>query len=160
MLSRQGPSKVRTAALERECLRLRMEGLSHRAIARELHVAPSTAYKRVQHGLQELNRSNDVKAAELRTLEALRLDEMQEAVWEKAVEGDLRAIDRVLKIMTRRGKLLGLDVSEKKTKDQDPELDPTALRFRDQLILTQIRAELLGLSTGPDMEAAPDAPEV
>ena len=80
--SRQGPQTVRTAHLERECLRLRMEGLSHRAIARQLGVAPSTAYKRVQHGLLELNRGNAAQAAELRDLEALRLDEMQDAVWE------------------------------------------------------------------------------
>lgn len=142
MLSRQGPSKVRTAMLERECLRLRMEGLSHRAIARELGVAPSTAYKRVQHGLHELNRGNAAQAAELRELEALRLDEMQDAVWEKAAEGDFHAVDRVLAIMARRAKLLGLDMAEKKP-EREP--DPAALRFRYELVIKQLRAEQLGL---------------
>lgn len=142
MLSNQGSGKVRTAMLERECLRLRMEGLSHRAIARELGVAPSTAYKRVQHALRELNHSNAAQAAELRDLEALRLDEMQDAVWEKAVDGDPRAVDRVLAIMARRAKLLGLDMAEKKP-EREP--DPAALRFQYQLIVTQLHAEALGL---------------
>jgi len=142
MLSRQAPGKVKTAFLERECLRLRMEGLSHRAIARELGVAPSTAYKRVQHGLRELNRANAAQAAELRRLEALRLDEMQDAVWEKAAEGDPHAVDRVLAIMARRARLLGLDMAEKKP-EREP--DPAALRFRYELIIKQLRAEQLGL---------------
>jgi len=43
-----------------------MDGMSHRAIARELGIAPSTAYKRVQHGLHELQRDNAAQAAELR----------------------------------------------------------------------------------------------
>ena len=142
MLSKQAPGKVRTAFLERECLRLRMEGLSHRAIAHELGVAKSTAYKRVQHGLQELNRGNAAQAAELRELEALRLDELQDAVWEKAVDGDPRAVDRVLAIMARRSRLLGLDLSEKK---EESKLGPAALRFQYQLIVTQLRAEAMGL---------------
>lgn len=142
MLSRQGPGKVKTAFLERECLRLRMEGLSHRAIARELGVAPSTAYKRVHDGLHELNHGNAAQAAELRELEALRLDEMQDAVWEKAIDGDLRALDRVLAIMARRSRLLGLDMAET-TKEREP--DPAAVRFRYELIIKQIRAEWLGL---------------
>lgn len=142
MLSRQAPSKVRTAMLERECLRLRMDGLSHRAIAHQLGIAPSTAYKRVHHALQALNRSNAEQATELRELEALRLDELQDAVWEKALDGDLSAIDRVLAIMTRRSRLLGLDMVEAK---EESKPDPAAMRFRYELIIKQIRAEMLGL---------------
>ena len=142
MPSQQAPSKVRTAVLERECLRLRMEGLSHQAIADQLGIAKSTAYKRVHHALHELNRGNAARAAELRELEALRLDELQDAVWEKAVDGDPHAVDRVLAIMARRSRLLGLDMAEK-TKEREP--DPAALRFRYELIIKQIRAEALGL---------------
>jgi len=119
-----------------------MDGMSHRAIARELGIAPSTAYKRVQHGLHELQRDNAAQAAELRELEALRLDELQDAVWEKAADGDPGAIDRVLAIMARRSRLLGLDVAEAKA---EPKLDHAALRFQYQLIVTRLRAEALGL---------------
>ena len=34
---------------------------------------------------------------------------MHEAIWEAALDGDLRAIDRVLRIMEHRAKLLGLE---------------------------------------------------
>jgi len=142
MLSRQAPSKVRTAMLERECLRLRMDGLSHRAIAHQLGIAPSTAYKRVHHALQALNRSNAEQATELRELEALRLDELQDAAWEKALDGDLHAVDRVLAIMTRRARLLGLDAAEQK---KERELDHAALRFRHELMIKELRAAMLGL---------------
>jgi len=42
-------------------------------------------------------------------LELERLDAMQAAIWDDAMNGHLGAIDRVLKIMERRAKLLGLD---------------------------------------------------
>jgi len=45
----------------------------------------------------------------LRALELLRLDELLNALWDTAIAGDLKAVDRVLKVMERRAKLLGLD---------------------------------------------------
>jgi hypothetical protein len=48
-------------------------------------------------------------AKELRDLEAARLDRLQEQPWLQAVQGNLAAIDRCLRIMERRAKLLGLD---------------------------------------------------
>ena len=38
---------------------------------------------------------------------------MQLAIWPAALAGDLFAIDRVLKVMSRRAKLLGLDQPKK-----------------------------------------------
>ena len=112
-VSRQGPSKLRTAKLEADCLRLRMEGLSHRRIAARLGVAPSTAYKRIHHALAQINLQAAEDAKTMRTLEALRLDALQEALWEKAIAGNGVAIDRVLAIMARRAKLFGLDGASK-----------------------------------------------
>jgi hypothetical protein len=43
----------------------------------------------------------------------MRLDELQVAVWDRAINGDLPAAHCVLKIMDRRAKLLGLDKPEK-----------------------------------------------
>jgi hypothetical protein len=108
-VSRLAPARLRTAALEEECLRLRREGLSHRQIASRLGIVPSTAYKRIRHGLSEVNERNLESATELRALETQRLDELQQAIWEQAAGGDLKAIDRILRIMERRAKLLGLD---------------------------------------------------
>ena len=42
-------------------------------------------------------------------LESHRLDRAINAIWDKVADGDLNAIDRALKIMERRARLLGLD---------------------------------------------------
>ena len=114
MVSRQGPSRVRAAQLEQKCLELRSAGLSFREIARELKVAPATAYKAVARGLAAVNAGCREQAQELRALEALRLDQLQAALWERATDGDVRAIDRILRIMERRARLLGLDEPERR----------------------------------------------
>ena len=109
MISTQAPAKVRAAAREEQCLKLRLAGLTHRAIAAQLSIAPSTAYKRVRHALDGVNQRTTQEAESLRALELARLDELQCALWEQALAGELKAVDRVLKVMERRAKLLGLD---------------------------------------------------
>jgi hypothetical protein len=49
-------------------------------------------------------------AEELRKLELARLDDLLFAIWKKGTEGDLGAIDKLLKISERRAKLAGLDM--------------------------------------------------
>ncbi len=39
----------------------------------------------------------------------MRLDRLQEALWPKAISGDTRAADVVLRIMNRRARMLGID---------------------------------------------------
>lgn len=145
MISRQGPGKLRTAKLEAECLRLRLDGLSHRAIAAQLGIAPSTAYKRVAHALSEVNARSAEQAEDLRTIELLRLDELQSAVWEKAVDGDDKALGRVLAIMERRTKLLGLDAPAK----GEVEVSPAGLRFKREALIKQIRVACWGEGAMP-----------
>jgi len=141
VISRQAPSKVKTATLEAECLRLRLEGLTHREIAAQLGVAPATAYRRVHHGLEEINQQNAEEAGMLRDLEALRLDELQSAIWQQAIAGDGGAINRVLAIMTRRAKLFGLDApTQHETKVSAP--DVQTARFQRRLLVQRIVAEI------------------
>ena len=140
-VSRHGPSRVRAAQLEEKCLELRSAGLSFREIARELKVAPATAYKAVARGLAAVNAGCREQAQELRTLEALRLDQMQAALWEQATDGDVRAIDRVLRIMERRARLLGLDEPERR--ETNLKIDPQEAKFRRELLVKQILADAL-----------------
>src|SRR5699024_12051924 len=51
-------------------------------------------------------------AEQLRDVEAARLDALQRAIWERAIDGDLSAMDRVIKIVDRRARLLGLDAPQ------------------------------------------------
>jgi gamma-glutamyl:cysteine ligase YbdK (ATP-grasp superfamily) len=76
-------------------------------IANELgYKAESGAFRAVKAGLQKTLQE---PADQLRTMEAERLDRMLEGLWEKAITGHTWEVDRVLAIMDRRAKLLGLD---------------------------------------------------
>ena len=50
----------------------------------------------------------------LRTLELERLDALQLAIWDQAIQGHVANIDRVLSIMKRRSALLGLDAPKRR----------------------------------------------
>ena len=89
-----------------EALRLRSEGLTYREIAQRLGINSSTAYRRVENALRAIP-ADGVEG--LRQLEGERLDRLHAALWERALEGDLPAIDRLLTISARRSKLYGLD---------------------------------------------------
>ena len=102
------------AEADTEALKLRSLGHTYREIADRLGINTSTAYRRVQNALVAVPYE---LVDELRTLEGLRLDELHAAIWENAINGDLRAVDRVLSIMKRRAQLFGLDVPRKFIED-------------------------------------------
>ncbi len=99
---------VRVTARQREAraLQLRQAGLTYAQIGRHLGVCESRAWRIVQRALRRVVAD---PLGELRQLENLRLDSLLMAVWPKAMAGQLEAVDRVLSIMARRARLLGLD---------------------------------------------------
>jgi hypothetical protein len=62
--------------------------------------------------LEKLQKTVQLHAEELRSMELERLRSLQVSLWSRAKEGDLGAVDRILKIMERRAKLTGLDSPE------------------------------------------------
>lgn len=99
--------KFTATARQAEALKLRIAGMAFNDIANELGYQSKTgAFKAVQTGLKKTLRE---PADELRTMEAERLDRMLAGLWGKAITGDTWSVDRVLAIMDRRAKLLGLD---------------------------------------------------
>ncbi len=93
-------------------LNMRLHGLTFHEIARKL---PEAGFRRVSVSRifaivqKNLRSCRDQPARELRQLELLRLDQLQAAHYKAAMGGDAAAIARVLSIMDRRAKLLGLD---------------------------------------------------
>ncbi len=96
---------------------LRMTGHSYREIAdamielasRNLLVLPDTyderyAYRDVMAVIDEANKNMVESAEALRTMELHNLNRMQAGIIERAANGDLKAIDRVIKIMSQREK--------------------------------------------------------
>lgn len=101
-------------------LELRQQGLSYRAIGAEIGKSSSQAHKYVARALQETTAE---AVDDLRRLEGERLDKLQNSLWQEAISGNHGAVDRVLRVMERRAKLLGLDAPEKREltgKDGEP----------------------------------------
>ena len=95
-----------TALLDTEALELRGAGLTYREIAARQNCDPSTALRRCTRALAAVPYE---AVSEVRQMECQRLDSLTAAVWSKAMEGNLRAVDTVLRIMKRRSEMLGLD---------------------------------------------------
>jgi hypothetical protein len=114
----KGPAKggaEAKAALKLQALELRQRGFSYRRIAAEIGRSVAAAHNFVRESLEELAADQKREAGKLVALELARLDKLAAAIWPKANCGDVQAIDRLLKILERRAKYLGLDQPEKLT---------------------------------------------
>lgn len=133
--SKTSSRRVDAAARQRKALQLRLAGASFEQIARTprgdgdprpLYSSRQRAHEAVGRALKEIRTETKGSAEELRTLELARLEAMQVSLWPSTRpsvpvtctgcgnvmwrETDKEAIDRVIKIMERRAKYLGLDL--------------------------------------------------
>jgi len=110
----QARAKKRDLALH--ALQLRASGATYKQIAEVLGLPNlMAAYRLVT---QEVDNAIRESAQEILELELTRLDRLQMAVWADAINGHVQAIDRVLKIMEQRARLLGL--YERPAQQDDP----------------------------------------
>ena len=111
---------ISAALRQTDALGLRQSGKTFAEIAAQLGYSdPSGARNAVLAALRDnVTEPN----AEMRTLELARLDALHEALWVKALGGDLGAIDRILKLMERRAKILGLDAPPQRADEDIDEL--------------------------------------
>ena len=121
---KQQTGEVQMTAHERRVRagRMRMAGMTYQQIADKLgYRNVSGAYRAVA---TLIKRTEQETAQEFRVLELERLDLLSRGLWDKArgriardgtviKEPDLKAVDRLLQIMKRRAKLLGLDAPTK-----------------------------------------------
>jgi transposase-like protein len=136
----------KTAAEKRaEALELRAMGYSYQQVADEVgYASKGAAHKAVAQALRDIPRE---QAEQARELELGRLDEMQMASMNAAMAGDLFAIDRVVKIIESRAKLLGLY-------NLPDNSDPGAEQAKAALLgFLQIATEV----AAPKVEPLPDA---
>jgi len=71
------------------------------------------AHQDVVRELDKLNSFREETAIQVLDLELARLDALLMACWAQAKSGHLGAIDRALRVLDRRAKLLGLDAPHK-----------------------------------------------
>ena len=95
------------------------------------YVTRSGAYKAFWKAVDS-REANAVDQA--RTLELTRLDALQVGLWAKAVSGDVKAVNAVLRIIEQRSRLLGLDKPETAPVGSGSVVDPA---YWEQLKETQ-----------------------
>ena len=101
---------------ERRVVELRRAGATYDECARAVgYATPQGAYLAYHRALKRT--LLDAGTEEARQVEIDRLDRLQRAVWVKALEGDIQAVNAVLKLMERRSRLLGLDAPTRVTAD-------------------------------------------
>lgn len=88
-------------------------GWQYPQIAKHLGVSVAQVSSCVRAQLRELKSINDELFDEVRELELSRLDEILMALYPRALKADLSAVDRVLRLMERRAKYLGIDAPTK-----------------------------------------------
>jgi predicted DNA-binding protein (UPF0251 family) len=106
------PIKLKAAERRIKSLRLRQRGLTYAQIGETLGVSSKTAYRDVKKELEKIQKTCAEEAELVREIELRRLDELWSVANVVALNGDLKAIDRCLRIQERRAKLLGLDAAE------------------------------------------------
>lgn len=89
-------------------------GWTYRQIAENLGVTIPCAHTYVQEELGYLKDDIKEMAHAWLDIELRRLEDLMRTLQPRALQGDVRCIDRVLKIMERKAKFLGLDAPEKK----------------------------------------------
>jgi len=115
--ARTTPTTLQTVEKRADAIRLRISGCSYDQIAERLGYANrSSAFKAVEAGRLAILAE---PAAELVALECARLDELMVALWPKALAGDVQAVDRVLRVMERRARYLGLDAPARTEQSSD-----------------------------------------
>lgn len=118
---------VAAAERRKKALALRLAGATLNEIAEVNGCAVSTVHADIQRCLSDIPRQ---EADELRAQEVTRLDRLQRACWDPALAGDLAAIDRALRIIDRRAKMLGLDAPQQvEVTGVDVDLDATVARI-------------------------------
>lgn len=107
MESKTSPRRLSAVERQADALELRKAGVTLAAIAERLgYRGPSSADSAIRAALKK---TLQPPADEVRELEIERLDALLLALWPQARQGNQGAIDRVIKIMERRARLLGLD---------------------------------------------------
>lgn len=110
MSRQQAPARrIEQAERRAQALELRKAGATYEQIGAKLGITNQAAHRLVSRGLAALGKE---AAEDVLALELSRLDGLLMAMWPQARRGNHGAVDRVLRIMERRARLLGLDHNE------------------------------------------------
>lgn len=110
--SKTSARRLAAAGKRKAALELRLGGMTYEVIAERIGCSRPVAWRYVKGTLDDLIAQAAETGAAVLRMELDRLDLLLTALWGDALVGNVAAVDRVLKIMERRAKLLGLDAKE------------------------------------------------
>jgi|TARA_Y100000593_G_C4279956_1_gene322230 hypothetical protein len=118
---------VKAKDREKQVLELRRAGFSYEVIGKQVGMSRAGAYKCVKRHMDKIDNECTDLADDVRQLELQRLDEITSTIWPYVIQGQTQYIDRILKVMDRRAKYLGIDAPEKQEVRQEVIEDGSAL---------------------------------
>lgn len=141
-----------TAERRKKAIALRIAGMDWQGIADQLgYASRGAACQDVSRALEK-NRAEEAEQADLlRHLTVQRYDRLQAAWWPKALKGDPKAAEIVLKVLAQRAKIEGTEVPARlaveaqvtEVTQQDIALQElvTEMRAKNAGVVDQLRAE-------------------
>jgi len=121
-------------------------GLSQAQIADALGVSRPTVHRDVQALIREWKAGGGRTIETYVALENSPLDRMLNVIWPDVLNGNLQAIDKMLRIMERRAKLLGLDAPTR--------VDARYANMDDQELEAFIRGEIASGAPPSNLDAS------
>lgn len=107
--SANSPHLHRAIDFAAKAVSMRRAGMTFDAIARELDVSQSVVWMAVDRWMKRTREEVKEAANDVREMELARLDKATELIMSAIEDGELQAVDRLVKVIDRRSKLLGLD---------------------------------------------------
>jgi hypothetical protein len=86
-----------------------LAGLNYRDIASQLNVSLGTISRDVKAVINRLKKEQVLEAEQAILVDLRRIDVALHSIWDDVKAGKLLAIDRMIKLMERRAKMLGYD---------------------------------------------------
>ena len=158
--------EVGLAVRRRQAVQLKVIGYTYEEIAKAVGFASSgAAYNAVMLQLQK-EQSSSVE--ELRSVEGRRLDELSKILWPRCLLADVPAIDAYLRVMNRRAKLFGLDLTLPPSTTIEGDVFFVKIEGREARPLEELAdnelgiyiQELRSLQSGKDPARIPVTPDV
>lgn len=125
------PPAVRKAVGQAQAVQLRIQGYTYQTIAEHIGITKGTAHKWVSQAMRASAEASERDALSELGVDLARIDIAMKKVMALVERSDLAAVDRLIRLIDRRAKLLGLDAT-----DREPD---------DSLSEEEIQRELNGL---------------
>jgi hypothetical protein len=137
-MSRSKTSRKSLIAEEKrqKAIDLRRLGCTYREIADQIGASPGYSFKLVTQALKRIRQETNEIAEDARTLELERLDNLWRYAYQAVINGDVAAIDKAVKVMDRRARLLGLDAPSRQEISGELLTSPQWIELRGILIKT------------------------